>query len=662
MKNSFALQNIKISDKSLEIEKLLNGYLKNDLWDLNEQFFLKYGGGEKWTNRIKCIDFTPLPLLIRNEVKYWAFIQISNAMLTLNTLATYSVAFRYIGEFIEKYHPNLRSLSEVPLEKGTLQYKTTLIEMGITNLKSNYITCFNSILDFIFNLYDTREEFDKDIWNVKNIPNARYNKSGTHYLIKFDKFKPCFKKLVKLFAKLQISIVSFNTLQRKIIGIKYFFDFLQNEYPDWTDLTKLQRNQIENYLIYYKQNYGHFSQDCNWKHIVAVREFIEYLQRSELSEAPNKPINTLFFKEDLPKLQKLNENQIKYIPETVLNQLETLLSKNPEELNPPLSESDVEYIPIITLLMSTGWRGSDVLNLRYDNCLVITKKGYYLQGDIPKTEVKHHRVPITKEVADVLQAVIEQTKEKSTPENNPNKYLFVRTNGKRKGKPISRIDIQGTLKKWAKRYNIVDIDGKIYHFKNHAFRHTKGVELINNGMNFMHIMKWFAHSSPEMTLHYAKIADDTLRKEWEKAQETKNLLVRVDLNNGNVSEMDLDEDIIHWEYIKSNVEAVRVPLGYCLASKKEGCPFVVTPCLTCPNFCTTPDNLPDFEQEIKRVEEHIEITRNFPIYNEKTKEQLENLIKIRDYLNQGKAHRGDSAKKILFQSEKIKGVQNNGNS
>jgi hypothetical protein len=167
-------------------------------------------------------------------------------------------------------------------------------------------------------------------------------------------------------------------------------------------------------------------------------------------------------------------------------------------------------------------------------------------------------------------------------------------------------------------------------------------------------MKWLGHSSPEMTLAYAKIADDTLRKEWEKAQEKKGPLLRVNIDNGQVNKMDLDEDLIHWEYIRSNIEAVRVPLGYCLASKKEGCPYVVTPCLTCPNFCTTPDNLPDFDLEIQKVKEHIALTQNYPIYNEKTKEQLENLIKIRVQLVEGKSHRGDSAKKILLQAEQLK--------
>jgi hypothetical protein len=91
-----------------------------------------------------------------------------------------------------------------------------------------------------------------------------------------------------------------------------------------------------------------------------------------------------------------------------------------------------------------------------------------------------------------------------------------------------------------------------------------------------------------------------------------------------------------------------------LASKKEGCPYVITPCLTCPNFCTTPENLPDFNREIKKVEEHIEMTRHYPIYNEKTLEQLNNLTRVRDQLTEGKAHRGSSAKRILLQAQERK--------
>ncbi|WP_289142868.1 tyrosine-type recombinase/integrase [uncultured Brevibacillus sp.] len=423
------------------------------------------------------------------------------------------------------------------------------------------------------------------------------------------------------------------------------------KYPKWSDFTKIDRSHIEEYLIYFNHKFDYLTRG-KIEYFYAVKVFLDYLINSKSSFAPKIPLYALFFKEDIPR-QKRSVNEIKHIPDNVMIQLKNLLECTPEVLNPPMSKNHKAYIPVIILLIATGWRISDILNLRYDNCLLISNKGFYLQGDIPKTEVRLHRVPIDENVAYVVQTVVEQTKATSTTENNPQKYLFVRTRGKRKGEPFRGESIRSALNNWAVRYKIMGVDGP-YKFGNHAFRHTKGVELINLGMSLTHVMKWFAHSSPEMTLIYAQIADDTLRKEWEKAQAKKEPLLRVNLGNGNVSEMEMDEDLIHWEYIRSNVEAVRVPLGYCLASKKEGCPYVVTPCLTCSNFCTTLENLPDFEREIQKVKEHIELTQNYPIYNQKTMEQLENLIMIRDQLAGGKAHRGESTKKILLQAEQMK--------
>lgn len=75
------------------------------------------------------------------------------------------------------------------------------------------------------------------------------------------------------------------------------------------------------------------------------------------------------------------------------------------------------------------------------------------------------------------------------------------------GNPISQDSIKLNLNKLANRCNIKDKDGEIYWFKNHAFRHRYGVNLINNGMNILHVQKLMAHASPEMTLVYAQIHD-----------------------------------------------------------------------------------------------------------------------------------------------------------
>lgn len=356
------------------------------------------------------------------------------------------------------------------------------------------------------------------------------------------------------------------------------------------------------------------------------------IERLQFDEAPALPVNLLLFKEDIPRPIKNSENDIKYIPEGVLQQIEEKLVF----LKPS------KYVPIIVLLRATGWRISDILNLRYDNCLEQTSQGLYLCGDIRKTQVMNHRVPITKEVAEVVEAVIKVTKDRSNTINNPKNYLFVQLEGVRRGRPYNYYDIRRSLKRFTEEQKIVDDSGKPFFIKNHAFRHTKGVELLNNGMNILHVQKWMAHASPEMTLHYAKILDTTMRKSWEEA--TKQGIFRIDIENKRPVKVELtdieNEDIIEWEYIRHNLDAVKMDLGYCMKPIKQPCPTQANPCLSCRNFCTTPEFISQFEMEIKEVKNVIERGRALgrQVWIDKNQTTLDRLEPILKTLKNGTTH------------------------
>lgn len=362
-----------------------------------------------------------------------------------------------------------------------------------------------------------------------------------------------------------------------------------------------------------------------------LRTFLVYIQRAEYPEAPEKSSVLLLFDEDMFRFPQKTENVIRYIPEGVLRQLDD----NLEHLTPP------EYIPIVVLLRASGWRASDILNLRYDRCLERTAQGWWLCGDIPKTDVLNHRVPITDEVVAVVQAVIDEVREKSTLDNNPRHLLFVRLDGRRKGCPPCGRLINDNLNHLAKEYHIIDDQGQLFHFKSHAFRHTKGVELINNGMDILHVMKWMAHASPEMTLRYAKILDTTMRKSWDEAM--KNGLFRIDPSGKaiKIDPSDIEnEDLIEWEYIRSNLDAVRMPLGYCMKPNKVECKHQLNPCLTCRNLCTTPDFIPQYELELMEVKVTIERGRSQgrTIWVEKNEAILDRYEAILAVLKEGRTH------------------------
>lgn len=631
MSNNFVYKPIVAEQKTKDMAANINRYYQNDIWDLKDPLFndLQYTGSRRF------IKFTIKNQYINTELKKYYISGIDNGFPSIGTLVANAGYISILDSFFDKYYPNVKSLLDLDIAKARVRLSTFLIEKNTAKKTiDNCLGFLKSSYEFVFDYYDEREEIEKDCWDFRKIPNAKYPKNHTTYSLNFSSLPSFFKESVKSYCKLKLSNTSITPLINKVNNLEFFFKFLKERHPTWTNFNELSRYDIESYLSYLNQYKGNLKSNTRWRYITTLEDYLLYLQKREDKIAPIKPVFNLIFKEDLPKIH-VEKETIKYIPDEVVSQLENLLNTTPEDLKPAMTDWDRSIVPIVILLLATGWRINDISNLRYHNCLLYND-GWYLQGDINKTEVKEHRVPIEDEVAKLVQAIAESTKNILTKDNNSDKYLFPTLKGARKGMPIASGNVESALNRWSKDYHILDEHGNPYKFNNHAFRHTKGVELINNGMNLIHVQKWMAHASPEMTLVYAKVTDQTLRKEWIEAKE-KSSFLKIDLSNGKVSEMN-DEDLLEWEYIRHNIEAAKVPMGYCMASQKLGCPYVETPCLTCNNFCTTPDNLQEFEAEIKSLEELIARTKDMPVWNEKNQKRYEKITQIRDTLAQGKIH------------------------
>src|SRR5699024_11160622 len=115
---------------------------------------------------------------------------------------------------------------------------------------------------------------------------------------------------------------------------------------------------------------------------------------------------------------------------------------------------------------------------------------------------------------------------------------------------------------------------EIYRFKNLAFRHSYGVTLINNGMSIVHVQRLMAHASPEMTLAYAKIHDQTLKDACFKARSKGG--VRFDIDGGlcrsNIDEQSVENDL-ELEAVRNNYDSIRMDHGMCIKSTKMKCDY-----------------------------------------------------------------------------------------
>src|SRR5699024_11540989 len=108
--------------------------------------------------------------------------------------------------------------------------------------------------------------------------------------------------------------------------------------------------------------------------------------------------------------------------------------------------------------------------------------------------------------------------------NNNFKYLF----RKEDGSPINQNTFRRNLNTLAYEEKIVDRNGEIFRFHAHAFRHTVGTQMINNGVPQHVVQKFLGHEYPEMTSRYAHIFDVYIKKEIQQFL-TKLLLINITL-------------------------------------------------------------------------------------------------------------------------------------
>lgn len=479
-------------------------------------------------------------------------------------------------------------------------------------------------------------EMQKDVWDVRNIPWIAYPKHRSEYYLKFTKVPLPFRSLAKRYVRFYIGRYKFASCRYQLQYLPRFLNFYQERYPAATGLRDLSRPDVEAYLIHLHgstiKDGKPASQNHVFRAVSVLQQFLEYLERTSAQEAPALSVTKLVWPEDKcrhPNRSTPGEDVIKYIPESVLAQLDQYVHELPPRI-----------IPVVALLRASGWRISDVLNLRYDTCLERSPSGWWLRGDIQKTEVLAHKVPITEEIARIVTAQREVVERAAAGEHNPDRYLFPSVRPGRRGRPMGDSAICKALNNLAGRRQITNDLGRVYHFNLHAFRHTKGVELINNGMNLLYVQKWMAHASPEMSLAYARILDPTMREQWEKAFAQG--AVRID-NAGKaavVAPEAFNEDQIEWEYIRHNLDAVRLPSGYCFKPRKAECPTQAIPCHACYNFCTTPAFLPEFHRMRHEMTELIQIGQDAgrTLWVQRNQQNLEKLTPIIELLEQGKLH------------------------
>ena len=629
-------------DKSVTYTEIPTTYfLENNTWDIdffgNIEQFKEQVANYKYDH--KNIHFSINNKNLNTEIKFIIYNKLFTDEWGLqSTLKGQSNYLRQFSKFINEKYPNTNSMLELNFDKANIQWIDWLNNNGIKILEKNNTNSklynkdcmkntaianfFKYMVNSFCKIIDERDEWEKDKWDIRNLERygINYSESSGRYFINFSEIDNIeIRKSLKQYIKLRLlnnNKFSWNTAIKYLNYIPKFINFILKLEPTWNDLKNLDRQHILKYIewlnIYATESLN--NRNSNPKRYIAtsiscVAKFLSDIQIREYDIAPKKDVRTLIFTEDKPNIPKKSQDQIDYIPDYVLEQLFNNINYLHEEV-----------IPIVYIMLKTGLRVSDVLGLKQD-CLVKLNNKFWIETNIEKTYVEGHRIPIDDELANLLAVLIDNSKQYSNEDNNPKNYIFVRYKGSRKGKPYSQGWIREKLNLLAVDYNITDELGNRYHFKNHSFRHTYAIKMLNGGADILTVQELLAHASPEMTMRYAKLLDDTKRKVFDKA--IKQGIFSFDESDKLKEENDgeIPSDIIDMLYTNHKLNAINTPYGTCMQRANGKCDYAKhPPCLTCNGGSPCKDLcVGAFEGDINKYEILINSTKtmieNAKIYN-----------------------------------------------
>jgi hypothetical protein len=150
------------------------------------------------------------------------------------------------------------------------------------------------------------------------------------------------------------------------------------------------------------------------------------------------------------------------------------------------------------------------------------------------------------------------------------------------------------LYRWLEYCDVRDEHGQPVRLTPHQWRHTLGTRLINRDVPQHIVQKILDHDSAEMTAHYARLSDKTVREHWEKARKVN--------AEGHAVQVSPPGPLGEAAWAKQRLSRATqaLPNGYCELPMAKTCPHANS-CLTCPMFVTTAEFLPQHHAQRKET-------------------------------------------------------------
>jgi integrase len=437
-------------------------------------------------------------------------------------------------------------------------------------------------------------EFPRNFWQLR-----RLGYDGNQTLSFTGIPQAWMRDLVKRWLRWRLSAgLNLETVRRGLRSLTRFAEFCQR--VGVKSLGDIDRVVLERYLADLHAEWA--GRQRHNDHIGQLASFLHAIRQHRWDDS--LPATALIFSDDYPKRTELAPRAL---AEQVMAQIE-----QPENLD---RWGNPAFRLITLILIRCGLRVSDATRLARE-CIVTDGEGAPYLRYVNHKMKREALVPIDEEV----QALIaeQQVRVNSAP------WLFPRRTKNPDGRaPVSSSTYRLALYRWLERCNVRDAHGRAAHLTPHQWRHTLGTRLLNRDVPQEVVRRILDHDSAQMTAHYARLHDTTVRRHWEAAR-------KVDISGRHVV-IDPAGPLAEAAWAKQRIGRATqaLPNGFCGLPVQQACPHA-NACLTCPMFLTTAEFLSQHYQQREQTVQIITAakTRDQARLAEMNKQVLTNLDRI----------------------------------
>jgi integrase/ferredoxin len=424
-------------------------------------------------------------------------------------------------------------------------------------------------------------EYPRDVWRLHTLPgltpNAGKAPDARHHL-RLDRLsQPWLRGLAKRWARLRLtSGLAIGTVATDVTALTRFSSFLAQATPAVDALAQVDRELLERYLAWLSTQ--PLGQGAKEDGVTAIGTFFQAIRQHSWDDT--LPTTAVFFSGDIPRRAPRSSRQL---AEHVMAQVEapTNLDRWPHPQGRLLT----------LILIRCGLRTSDACTLAFD-CLIHDGQGAPYLRYLNHKMRREAAVPIDEELEADIRAQQQRVADR-WPQSHP--HLFPAITGNANGqRALTYYSYRTMLNRWLTDCDVRDEHGQPARLTPHQWRHTFACRLINRDVPQEVVRVLLDHESLQMTAHYARITDQTVRRRWEQA-------TKVNINGEHVT-LDPDGPLgqAQWAKTRYGIATQTLPHGYCGLPVQKSCPHA-NACLTCPVFLTGPEFLPELRAHRDRT-------------------------------------------------------------